>query len=393
VFSKRLNINLESNILSSLYEAKKRKNEKIFDLTSSNPTKLNFRYETKDIIKNYIDGKSFLYEPEPKGLLSARNSVAAYYEILGKHVSADDIFILSGTSEAYSNLFKLLLDYEDEILVPQPCYPLFEYLALLDFAKVKFYPLYYGHIIGWRIDFKVLNSLINDKTRAIICINPNNPTGSYIDNHDYESMLEISVKHDIPLIIDEVFSDYNITDENEIMKSVVNQKAGLNFILNGFSKILALPQMKFSWILIEGDSSIKEIAKDKLEIISDTYLSVNTPVQHAAPFLFKSREKIQRQILERIKENYDLLRSALLLNPDLKVLKCQGGWNAVLSFENLLIPEEEFACKLLSEYNVLIHPGFYYDFWTEGFAVISLLTEPDVLDEGIRRILKYFKNI
>jgi len=393
MFSKRLNINLESNLLSALYDAKIRNDEKIFDLTSSNPTKLNFKYETRDIIKNYINENTFMYEPEPKGLLSARNSVAAYYESLGKNVSPEDIFLVSGTSEAYSFLFKLLLDYEDEILVPQPCYPLFEYLALLDFAKVKFYPLHYENMNGWRIDFKVLNSLINDKTKAFICINPNNPTGSYIDRNDYESIREISTKHDIPLIIDEVFSDYNIDDENEIMKSVVNQKAGLNFILNGFSKILALPQMKFSWILVEGNSEMKKIAKDKLEIISDTYLSVNTPVQHAAPVLFKTRDRIQRQILDRIKENYNILRSVLLLNPDLKVLKCQGGWNAVLSFENLLIPEEEFACKLLSEYNVLIHPGFYYDFCTEGFAVISLLTDTDVLEEGTRRIIKYLRNI
>ncbi|MCU0372331.1 MAG: pyridoxal phosphate-dependent aminotransferase [Ignavibacteria bacterium] len=393
MFSERLNINLESNLLSSLYEVKKRNNEKIFDLTPSNPTKLNFRYETKDILKNYIGENSLLYEPDPKGLLSARNSVAGYYESIGKKVSAEDIFIVSSTSEAYSFLFKLLLDFEDEILVPQPCYPLFEYLAMLDFAKVVFYPLYYENLTGWRIDFKVFNTLISGKTRAIICINPNNPTGSYINSNDYFSIHEISSKRGIPLIIDEVFSDYIIENENRILKTVVNQKAGLNFILNGFSKLLALPQMKLSWILVEGESDFKKPAKDKLEIISDTYLSVNTPVQHAAPVLFKTRDNIQRQILGRIKENYGVLRSMLLLNPDLKVLKCQGGWNAVLSFENLLIPEEEFAFKLLNDYNVLIHPGFYYDFWTEGFAVISLLTEPDVLEEGISRIIKYLRNL
>jgi alanine-synthesizing transaminase len=393
MFSKRLNINLESNILSALYEEKKRKKEVIFDLTSANPTKLNFKYETKEIIKNFINEDSFLYEPNPRGLLRARKSVAEYYASLGKQVSPDDIFIVSSTSEAYSVLFKLLLDYEDEILVPQPCYPLFEYLAMMDFVKVKFYPLYYENMTGWRIDSGVLSKLVNEKTKVIVCINPNNPTGSYINKADYDLLYDISAGRNIPLIFDEVFSDYRIDEKDEIPNTVVNNKAFLNFVLNGFSKLLALPQMKFSWILLEGCSDIKNLAAEKLEIITDTYLSVNTPVQHAAAALLKTRNKIQNQIMERIKENYNFLKSSFLLNPDIKVLKCSGGWNAVLSFENLLIPEDEFVFNLLQKHNVLIHPGFYYDFYTEGFAVISLLTETSVFEEGIERIVKYLKNL
>ena len=181
----------------------------------------------------------------------------------------------------------------------------------------------------------------------------------------------------------QVFSDYEIESGKDILKTVAGYTTNLTFVLNGFSKMLALPQMKFGWILIQGEKKLKDEAVKRLEVIADTYLSVATPIQYSSKRLFETREKIQSDILERVKGNYNLLKTKFLLNPDIKVLNCEGGWNAVINFENMLIPEEVFVLKLLDEKNVLIHPGYYYDFFTEGFAVISLLTESDVMTKAI----------
>jgi len=382
MFSKRLNIEYEPNELSLLYNLKKNHGERIFDLTSSNPTKSNFKYD-KHIIKHFIDERSLVYEPDPKGLLTAREEVANYYSEVGKEVQVEDIFIVPSTSEAYSYLFKLLLDAEDEVLIPQPCYPLFEFLTKLDLGNVVYYPMVYDYRDGWSPDFVMLEKKISPKTKAIVIINPNNPTGSYIRENDYENFNSLSEKYNIALIVDEVFSDFEIEAGENTLKSVAGCKSNLTFVLNGFSKMLALPQMKFGWILIQGEKKLKEEAVKRLEVIADTYLSVATPIQYAAKRLFETREKIQQEVLGRIKENYNLLKTKFLLNPDIKVLNCQGGWNAILNFENMLVPEDEFVLRLLDKKNVLIHPGYYYDFFSEGYAVISLLTDTDVMKKAI----------
>jgi len=383
VFSKRLNIEYEPNELALMYNLKKKHGERIFDLTSSNPTKLNFKYDTKYILKHFIDERSLVYEPEPKGMLTAREEVSKYYACAGKNVSVDDLFIVPSTSEAYSYLFKLLLDAEDEVLMPQPSYPLFEYLTKLDLGNVVYYPMVYDYRKGWSPDFAMLEKKINQRTKAIVIINPNNPTGTYIKENDYITFVKLSEKYNVALIVDEVFSDYEIEPGENILKTVAGYDTNLTFVLNGFSKMLALPQMKFGWILIEGKQKLKEESVKRLEVIADTYLSVATPIQYSAKRLFETREKIQNEILGRIKDNYKLLKTKFLLNPDIKVLSIEGGWNAVLNFENMLIPEDVFVLKLLDEKNVLIHPGYYYDFFTDGFAVVSLLTETDVMEKAI----------
>lgn len=386
MFSKRLNIEYDANELSLLYNLKKRNGEKILDLTSSNPTKLNFKYDAKHIIKHFIDERSLLYEPDPKGIMSAREEVSKYYSETGKTISPEDVFLVPSTSEAYSYLFKLLLDAEDEILMPQPSYPLFEYLMKLDLGNVVYYPLIYDYRDGWMPDFAVLEKKINPKTKAIVIINPNNPTGSYIRENDFKVFNSLSEKYNVALIIDEVFSDYEIEAGRNSLKSAAGCDSNLTFVLNGFSKMLALPQMKFGWILIKGKKKLKDEAVQRLEVIADTYLSVATPVQYAAQRLFETREKIQEEIMGRVKVNYNLLKTKFLLNPDIKVMNCEGGWNAILNFENMLVPEDEFVLKLLDKKNVLIHPGYYYDFFTEGFAVVSLLTETDVMERAIELI-------
>jgi hypothetical protein len=383
MFSKRLNIEYEANELSLLYNLKKKHGEKIFDLTSSNPTKLNFKYDARHILKHFIDDRSLVYDPDPLGMKSAREEVAIYYSEIGKNVSAEDLLLVPSTSEAYSYLFKLLLDAEDEVLMPQPSYPLFEYLTRLDLGNVVYYPLVYDYRDGWVPDFAVLEKKISAKTKAIVIINPNNPTGSYIRESDYKVFNSLSEKYNVALIVDEVFSDYEIEAGENALRTVAGCQSNLTFVLNGFSKMLALPQMKFGWILIQGNKKLKEEALQRLEVIADTYLSVATPVQYAAQRLFETREKIQEEIMGRINTNYNLLKTKFLLNPDIKVMNCEGGWNAILNFENLLVPEDEFVLNLLDKKNVLIHPGYYYDFFTEGYAVISLLTETEVMEKAI----------
>lgn len=386
MFSKRLNIEYEPNELSLLYNLKKRNGERILDLTISNPTKLNFRYDSKHIIKHFIDERSLVYEPDPKGMNNAREEVVKYYSEYSKKVSTDDLFLVPSTSEAYSYLFKLLLDADDEVMMPQPSYPLFEYLTKLDLGNVIYYPLIYDYRDGWVPGFNILEKKITTKTKAIVIINPNNPTGSYIRECDYKKFVALSEKYNAALIVDEVFSDYEIEAGENTLKTVTGYDSNLTFVLNGFSKMLALPQMKFGWILIQGNKKLKEEAIQRLEVIADTYLSVATPIQYAAGKLFETRAKIQEEILGRINSNYKLLKTKFLLNPDIKVMNSEGGWNAILNFENLLVKDDEFVLKLLDNKNVLIHPGYYYDFFTEGFGVISLLTETDVMEKAIELI-------
>lgn len=386
MFSRRLNINVEPNELTLLYNAKKKYGERIYDLTSTNPTKLGFNYDAKHILKHFIDERSLVYEPDPRGLISAREEIAVYYSETGKYVQPDDIFIVPSTSEAYSYLFKLLLDADEEVLIPQPCYPLFEFLAKLDMCRVVYYPLVYDYRGGWTTDFIMLEKKITPKTKAILIINPNNPTGSYLKKEEYNKFITLSDKYNLSLVVDEVFSDYEISAGETALKSTTGIESSITFILNGFSKMLGLPQMKFGWILIQGEEGKKREAIKRLEVIADTYLSAATPVQYAAKMLFKTREKIQEEIKQRISENYNLLKTKFLLNPDVKVLNCEGGWSGILNYENLLIPEDEYVFKLLDTKNVLIHPGYYYDFFTEGYAVLSLLTKPEDMEEGLDRI-------
>lgn len=386
MFSKRLNIDIEPNDLTLLYNAKKKSGEKIIDLTSTNPTKLDFNYDTKHILKHFIDERSLVYDPDPRGLICAREEISEYYKEKGRTVSTEDIFIVPSTSEAYSYLFKLILDADDEVLIPQPCYPLFEFLTKLDSGNVVYYPMVYDFRDGWLPDFEMLEHKITSKTKAIIIINPNNPTGSYLKKDDYHKFNILSEKYNLSLIVDEVFSDFEISTDETALRTAAGIESSMAFILNGFSKMLGLPQMKFGWILIQGDNKKKREAVKRLEVIADTYLSVATPIQYAAKSLFKTRARIQDEIIKRILCNYSLLKTKFILNPDIKVLNCEGGWSTILNFENLLISEDEYVLKLLETKNVLIHPGYYYDFQKEGYAVLSLLTKPEVMEEGIDRI-------
>jgi aspartate/methionine/tyrosine aminotransferase len=354
-FSNRLPHELRPNALAELLAAKRAAEMPILDLTESNPTRAGIEYPP-GFLAALADDRALSYEPEPFGLPAARQLIAREF-----HTSADRVIMTASTSEAYSWLFKLLCDPGDEVLAPRPSYPLFEYLARLESVDVRRYSLFHDH--GWFIDFHTLAQAINPRTRAIILVNPNNPTGHFIRRHELDELTSLCARHDLAIISDEVFSDYPI---NPAPDSVPTLEGIADFTLNGLSKLVGLPQMKLAWI-------IAKRPVPELEIIADTYLSVGTPVQVALPALLELRGPIQRQIMERVRKNLRLLD---------RTLHVEAGWYAIIQ----VMDEEETALGLLRNHNVLVQPGYFYDFERSGYLVVSLLTRPEVFEEGIRRI-------
>jgi aspartate/methionine/tyrosine aminotransferase len=390
MFSKRIQVDLSRNDLFKILDAKRESGIEVLDLTESNPTRAGFGYNNEQILQALFRPEVLRYEPEPQGLLSARQAISGYYLSHGHKVNPESLYLTSSTSEAYSSLFKLLADPGDEILVPQPSYPLFESLAKLESVRLISYPLRYSAESGWIMDIKKLNRIISTKTRSIITVNPNNPTGSYVKKGELEQINELCQQHSLSLIVDEVFLDYVSSRENAHSRTMVNSQGPLTFILSGLSKVLALPQMKLGWIQMSGPREKCIKANERLEYILDAYLSVGTPVQHAVRDLFKEQQSLQAQIKQRLRENEDLLLKLFSNNREATVLKREGGWYAVIKVDTA-ISEEEMAVVLLDKYNVLVHPGYFYEFENSGYMVLSLIIKPEVFRAGTERIV-YFLN-
>jgi len=365
VFSSRLDWNLQTNRLSALLKTKQR----VLDLTESNPTRAGFEYPGERILDALADPRVLRYDPEPRGLLSAREAVAGYYG----DVPVSRILLTASTSEAYAYLFKLLCDPGDEILSPRPSYPLFEFLARLESVRVVQYPLRYDGV--WHIDFDALERAITPRTKAIVVVNPNNPTGSFLKREEWSRLQRFG----LPILSDEVFSDYAFSPDDSRMRSLTNAPGALTFSMSGLSKIAALPQMKLGWIVATGPGH--EAALERLELIADTYLSVATPVQIALPRLLEASVALRRQILDRTRSNLALLRRSTV------PLHVEGGWYATLQIPRTK-SEEDWAISLLDRRDVLVQPGFYFDFESEAFLVLSLLTPPEIFAEGLKRLLE-----
>jgi alanine-synthesizing transaminase len=365
VFASRLDWNLHTNRLSALLKTKRR----VLDLTESNPTRAGLEYPREEILDALADPRALRYDPEPRGLLSAREAVAAYYG----NVPASRILLTASTSEAYAYLFKLLCDPGDEILSPRPSYPLFEFLAGLESVGVVQYPLRYDGV--WHIDFDALERAITPRTRAIVVVNPNNPTGSFLKREEWSRLQKLG----LPILSDEVFSDYAFSRDDSRVQSLTNAPEALTFSMSGLSKIAGLPQLKLGWIVAGGPGH--EAALDRLELIADTYLSVATPVQIALPRLLDASVAVREQILDRTRANLALLRRLTV------PLHVEGGWYATLQVPRTR-SEEDWAIALLDKRDVLVQPGFYFDFESEAFLVLSLLTPPEVFEEGLRRLLE-----
>jgi aspartate/methionine/tyrosine aminotransferase len=362
-FSKRLPGEMRPNALTELLREKRQRGTSILDLTESNPTHAGIVYPG-DFLESLASRSALLYEPEPFGLPAAREVIAREYG-----APFERVVMTASTSEAYSWLFKLLCDPGDEVLVPRPSYPLFDYLAALESATVRHYGLFYDH--GWFIDFHTIRRAITERTRAIVVVNPNNPTGHFLRRHE---LAELS-SFELPIISDEVFRDYALAPATDSVLSLQDTNETLLFALNGLSKTVGLPQMKLAWIVANGPDALVREALARLEMIADTYLSVGTPGQCALEALLKLREPVQGQIVERLRANLRILHDS-----GLHALDVEAGWYAIVRLE------EGADLRLLKEHDVLVQPGYFYDFEKSNYVVISLLTPTEVFREGVARI-------
>jgi len=378
VFSSRLRWDAPSNPLTQLLAEKRGAGARILDLTESNPTRAGFVYPHEQILAALAGPGALRYEPDPRGILPAREAVSEYYAKRGVAVDPARILLTASTSEAYSYIFKLLCDPSDEILVPRPSYPLFEYLAAVESVRVKQYPLRYDG--GWHIDFPALATAIHARTKAIVIVNPNNPTGSYLKREEWARLKQLGV----PVVSDEVFSDFAFAPDASRVATLAEPQSVLTFAMSGLSKIAGLPQMKLGWIVAGGPRH--EAALEGLEWIADTFLSVGTPVQHALPELLRASVEIRAQIQERTAANLALLRASLDKSAPAHVLAVEGGWYATLQVPRTRT-EQQWALDLLAQDEVLVQPGFFYDFESEAYLILSLLTAPDTFRDGIQRLL------
>ena len=381
-FSSRLPENLDPNAFTRTLEKKKASGEKIFDLTQSNPTTAGFAFTTLPPLCCSVQE---IYDPSAQGMLATREAIKDYYQKNNHgHIDSNDLLLTASTSEAYSFLLKLLTDPDDEILIPAPSYPLFDFLASLENVRTSRYMLQTNDAGQWRIDFTSLREEISRVTRAIVVVNPNNPTGSYMTAEELQKLSELCRAHQLALIVDEVFLDYANPGNPTRPISAITNNTCLTFTLSGFSKVLALPQAKLSWMHINGPTPQKEMAKERLEFIADTYLSVSSMIQQAAPSLLAYQGHIQQQILSRIQVNATVLQAHLGIDPCL----CEGGWYAIIALP-ANISDEQCCLDLLQESSVIVHPGFFYDFAENNRIVVSLITPEEDFRQGLFLLQAY----
>jgi alanine-synthesizing transaminase len=389
MFSKRTDWKIEENAFTRALRRVRESGRSIFDLTVSNPTVCGFRYDEATILASLNAPTALRYDPEPKGLLEARAAVAEYYAHKNPDASLDPerLILTTGTSEAYSFLFRLLCEPGDEILVAHPSYPLFDFLATIQDVKLRPFRLVYDH--GWQFDFFALEQTIGPRTRAILMVHPNNPTGQFVKSDEAAQLSAICAEHNLALVVDEVFFDYEIrgtaTHKKRHGSFAFNDRA-LTFVLSGLSKIAALPQMKVGWITASGPDPLVRGAMARLEVIADTYLSLNGPIQYALPALLNQREAMQAQIMARIETNLRQLDEQLARQRSVSRMEVEGGWYGVLRVPAVQ-PDEAFAIRLLEEHSVLVHPGHFYDFPDDGYLVVSLIGRAEEFAEGMRRLI------
>jgi aspartate/methionine/tyrosine aminotransferase len=429
MFAKRTNWPLEPNSLARALDAHRRAGKPLIDLTASNPTTCGFVYPEREILDALRDPRALEYRPESKGLPETRAAVAEYYRDRpgfersaerrdnANRIDPERIVLTSGTSEAYTHVFRLLCEAGDEILVPAPSYPLLEFLADLADVRLVPYPLLYDH--GWQIDLVGLRAALTTRSRAVVVVHPNNPTGSFVKPREAAELAEICAAREMAIVADEVFLDYSDTvvrDGEDAPRIPGATKAGggklatasrlrpdktiaagasfafshaaLTFTLSGLSKISALPQMKLAWIVVSGPESASRAAVERLDVIADTYLSPSTPIQLAASKFLALRGAMQSQLQERIAANLAFLDAALTGCDAATRLDREGGWYAVLR-----VPksgsDESLVVALLERSSVLVHPGTFYNFASDGFLVLSLLAPTTEFEQGAS-LLKEF---
>jgi alanine-synthesizing transaminase len=385
MFAGRSNWNLTPNRLSEALARHRAAAKPLFDLTASNPTSCGFLYDREAILSTLSNPAALCYEPNAKGPESARRAVVSYYAARNTQISLEDVLLTTSTSEAYSFIFRALCNPGDEFLIPEPSYPLFGYLADIQDVKLVRYPLFYDH--GWQIDFQALEQAITPRSRGVIVVHPNNPTGHFVKPQEFSNLNEICASRHMAIIADEVFLDFSL-DEN-VPLSFASNCAVLTFTLSGLSKISGLPQMKAAWLVTSGPESPKQQALARLEVIADTYLSMNTPVQLALPVFLEQRHAFQQQALSRVRKNLAELDHRIAQQGSCSRLRLEGGWYAVLRVPATR-SDEDLAIGLLTTKNVYVHPGHFYDFPSDGYLIVSLITPERDFAEGILRLLSIF---
>jgi len=432
MFSERTNWKLARNRFTQALEEVRAGGTKILDLTVSNPTRAGLRYDEAAILRALASPRALDYDPQSKGLLAAREAVASYYRDrsgrggsdVSRNVASDGIdvdperiVLTTSTSEGYSFVFRLLCNAGDELLVPKPSYPLFEFLADLQDVRLVPYPLIYDH--GWQMDFPSLERAVTQRTRGVVVVHPNNPTGSFVSEGEVELLNSFCRERGLAVIADEVFLDYGLETSGakaptqaELYRSAesaappkgepappkgnphrsfTGNAEVLTFTLSGLSKIAALPQMKVAWVVTSGPRELAAEAMGRLEVIADTYLSMNAPMQWAVPALLEQRVGVQRQLLERIRANLAELDRQLAGQEACSRLAVEGGWYAVLRVP-VTRSDEELAIELVREKSVLLHPGHFYDFAGDGYLVLSLITCEAEFSEGMGRVLAFLNS-
>ena len=384
MFAKRTNWNLAPNRLSEALAAHRAARKPLIDLTASNPTACGFEYDERAILGALQNPAVLKYEPNPRGMEVARRAVAQYYAERGLTVSVEDILLTTSTSEGYSFVFRLLCCPGDELLIPAPSYPLFGFLADIQDVNLVRYPLLYDH--GWQIDFHSLEQAITPRTRGIVVVHPNNPTGHFCKPEEQARLTEICSSRQIALIADEVFLDFALVEKKPT--SFAANSAAPAFTLSGLSKISGLPQMKAAWLITKGPEPWKTQALERLEIIADTYLSQSAPIQLAIPAFLELRHGLHSQLMARMRENLAELDRQLTLQRLCTRLVVEGGWYAVLSMPRTR-PDEDLTIDLLARKHVYVHPGHFYDFPTDSHLVVSLMTESRAFAEGLARLLSW----
>lgn len=384
MFSSRLPGRLEPNAFSRALDRIAGAASDTIDLTLSNPTRAGLCH-SPEVFRPLSDPAVAVYAPEPFGMRSAREAVSDDYRRRGQTLPWDCIVLTSSTSDAYSLLFKLLCEPSgDVVLVPAPSYPLFEHLTALDGVGARTYRLEYQR--QWHLDLTSVDEQWDARTKAVLAVSPNNPTGSVLSREEVDALDARAAARDAAVIVDEVFADYTLADAPRV-SAPPRTPAALTFRLGGLSKSAAMPQVKLGWIAVEGPDRLVAKALERLEIICDTYLSVSTPVQIAAPRLIAAGARAREQVLVRIRGNHAHLREAVARHPSVELLHADGGWSAVLRIPSRET-EEGIVLDLLEHVNVIVHPGFFFDFAHEAYLVVSLLPEPARFAEGIRRVLE-----
>lgn len=385
MFSARTDWLLTPNRLTRQIEERRRQGLPVLDLTESNPTRCGFAADS-EVLKSFQNPQSLIYEPDPHGLLCARRAVCEYYAERGASVRPEQVLLTTSTSEAYTYVFRLLADPGDKVLVPQPSYPLFDFLVGINDLEIVSYPLVYKD--EWRIDLEAVRDCWTPCVKAMIAVHPNNPTGSYVQSNELAAVAACCRENRSALIADEVFADYALEPDAQRVACLAASSDILTFTLSGLSKISALPQMKLGWVVVSGPEAELKVAMERLEVIADTYLSVSAPIANAAPALLELRKDVQPRIMDRLRSNLRWLAQAADSCKVAKPLRVEGGWYAILKVPEAL-SDEEWAVELLTKEGVLVHPGHFYDFPGDGNLVISLLTDEETFQQGAGRILAY----